>query len=107
MKSVCLLAVVFFLVCFTNAKLNEKCDRNADCEEGECCVQLSRFLSSKCKPLKKEHEFCLLNPENFLQDDKYSYTCPCSQGLTCTPKEVEEKEGVTIYKNTNCKKSEE
>ncbi|GBM05338.1 hypothetical protein AVEN_46878-1 [Araneus ventricosus] len=107
MKSACFLAVVLCLVCFATAELNETCDTNADCEEGECCVQLSRFLSPKCRHLKKEHELCLPNPDNFLQDDKYSYMCPCSEGLTCTPKEVERKEGTTIYKNANCKKSEE
>ncbi|XP_055939401.1 U3-aranetoxin-Ce1a-like [Argiope bruennichi] len=107
MKTFCFLAVAFCLVCFATAELNEKCDSNADCEEGECCVQLSRFLSPKCKPLRKEHEFCMPEPEKFLQDDKYSFMCPCSEGLTCTPKETEKKDGVTIYKNANCKKAGE
>ncbi|GIY27678.1 prokineticin domain-containing protein [Caerostris darwini] len=105
MKSLCILAVVLCLAYVAVGKPNEVCDKNSDCEEGECCVQISRFISAKCKPLRKEFHLCFPEIEKHLDNDKYSYMCPCAEGLTCEAQEKEEDGGVTTYKNAKCKKS--
>ncbi|GIY48633.1 hypothetical protein CDAR_579881, partial [Caerostris darwini] len=79
---------------------NAGCETNADCDEGECCLQIQYFRVSVCKKLREKDDWCM--PEIDLNIQKHKFMCPCAKGLSCVPEVKEEKNGVTIYKNSKC-----
>ncbi|GFQ99268.1 prokineticin domain-containing protein [Trichonephila clavata] len=101
MKTLCVLALVLCCVSLAVAEVN-RCEKNEDCDEGECCVRMSKFLPAKCRKLQKEFHLCFPNEESHLGDGFYHYMCPCAEGLKCEAKE--QKEGSKTYGGGNCRK---
>ncbi|XP_054718672.1 U9-ctenitoxin-Pr1a-like [Uloborus diversus] len=103
MKSIILIG---FLTCLFVAvsALNETCKTNDDCAEDECCVEIVRFFSSKCKKLRKEGDFCLKGAEEHQLEDKYKFACPCVEGLVCKPAKTVDENGVASFLEDKCQK---
>ncbi|GIY51325.1 prokineticin domain-containing protein [Caerostris extrusa] len=100
MKTLFAFAVIFFCVYIAVAEDSKSCESGADCDEDECCLQINIFSKALCRKLREKDNWCVpdLSPDAKL----YRFMCPCGKGLSCIPEEKEEKNGVTIYKNTKC-----
>ncbi|XP_035206647.1 U3-aranetoxin-Ce1a-like isoform X1 [Stegodyphus dumicola] len=104
MKSI-VLTLVLCSIILAVADESKKCNSNEDCGEDECCVHTLSFISSKCKKLRQEDEFCYPTPKYNEVEGKHRFMCPCRDGLECKPAKIEEKDGMTIYYNATCKPS--
>ncbi|XP_015917117.2 toxin CSTX-20 [Parasteatoda tepidariorum] len=98
------------LVCIAVAELGKNCSTSSDCDEDECCVNLSAFTTNRCRKIRQEGDFCFTKEHTHHDDEGvYRFMCPCVEGLDCVPEEEYEKDGVKVIRNSKCnaKKADE
>ncbi|KFM69579.1 hypothetical protein X975_08255, partial [Stegodyphus mimosarum] len=81
-------AVLFICVVLAVASA-KKCDNSDECEADECCVK-GIIFSSRCQKMKKEGDLCIQHPDEWKEEGKFRFACPCVEGLECKKEEKDE-----------------
>nr|XP_042908814.1 toxin CSTX-20-like [Parasteatoda tepidariorum] len=79
---------------------SKRCSDQSDCGDDECCVGL-KFRSGKCRKLLREGKRCLR--DNTAPSGKYTFACPCAEGLSCVSERVTQNKFGKVRNNERCR----